>query len=240
MENLYKNFIKLNIMSNLNFENIVGFKAVDKDGNEQNVTVDEMVDMVSTRMVMALSETSTFAAAAATGNDVYENELPTVTDAANVRVLQSSGDAAQMTMQSLASKLGGLIGVSTLNKNGLQRAMMSPVHYNISEECYIRISIARIYTSASFSVSCYAGGRNLFDLINCGGANEAIPTCMRVSGNSQLLSYYMKGTDIFIKPSMMVNSWVNIVPLTSEFSMTAAKLIKGTLDTIGLNEFTYK
>lgn len=96
-------------MSNLNLENIVGFKAVDKDGNEQNVTVDEMVDMVSTRMVMALSETSTFAAAAATGNDVYENELPTVTDAANVRVLQSSGDAAQMTMQSLASKLGGLM-----------------------------------------------------------------------------------------------------------------------------------
>ena len=97
-------------MSDLNLENIVGFKAVDKDGNEQNVTVDEMVDMVSTRMVMALSETSTFAAAAATGNDVYENELPTVTDAANVRVLQSSGDAAKMTMQSLASKLGGRIG----------------------------------------------------------------------------------------------------------------------------------
>lgn len=91
-------------MSDLNLDNIVGFKAVDKDGNEQNVTVDEMVDMVSTRMVMALSETSTFAAVAATGNDVYENELPTVTDAANVRVLQSSGDAAQMTMQSLASK----------------------------------------------------------------------------------------------------------------------------------------
>ena len=112
MENLYKNFIKIDIMSNLNLENIVGFKAVDKDGNEQNVTVDEMVDMVSTRMVMALSETSTFAAAAATGNDVYENELPTVTDAANVRVLQSSGDAAKMTMQSLASKLGGLLGIN--------------------------------------------------------------------------------------------------------------------------------
>ena len=99
-------------MSDLNLDNIVGFKAVDKDGNEQNVTVDEMVDMVSTRMVMALSETSTFAAVAATGNDVYENELPTVTDAANVRVLQSSGDAAQMTMQSLASKLGGLLGIN--------------------------------------------------------------------------------------------------------------------------------
>ena len=96
----------------MDLNNIVGFKAIDVDGNEQNVTVDEMVEMVSTRMVMALSETSTFAAAAATGNDVYENELPTVTDAANVRVLQSSGDAAQMTMQSLASKLGGLIGIN--------------------------------------------------------------------------------------------------------------------------------
>lgn len=105
-------------MSELNLDNIVGFKAVDKDGNEQNVTVDEMVDMVATRMVSALSETSslseisTLATAAATGNDVYENELPTVTDAANVRVLQSSGDAAQMTMQSLATKLGGLLGVN--------------------------------------------------------------------------------------------------------------------------------
>lgn len=104
-------------MSDLNLDNIVGFKAVDKDGNEQNVTVDEMVDMVSTRMVMALSETSTFAAVAATGNDVYENELPTVTDAANVRVLQSSGDAAQMTMQSLASKLGELIGIASCIKD---------------------------------------------------------------------------------------------------------------------------
>ena len=112
-------------MSELNLENIVGFKAVDKDGNEQNVTVDEMVDMVATRMVSALSETSslseisTLATAAATGNDVYENELPTVTDAANVRVLQSSGDAAQMTMQSLATKLGELIGTATASKNGL-------------------------------------------------------------------------------------------------------------------------
>ena len=112
-------------MSELNLDNIVGFKAVDKDGNEQNVTVDEMVDMVATRMVSALSETSalseisTLATAAATGNDVYENELPTVTDAANVRVLQSSGDAAQMTMQSLATKLGELIGTATKEKKGL-------------------------------------------------------------------------------------------------------------------------
>lgn len=121
-------------MSDLNLDNIVGFKAVDKDGNEQNVTVDEMVEMVSTRMVMALSETSTFAAVAAAGNDVYENELPTVTDAANVRVLQSSGDAAQMTMQSLASKLGGLIGTATKEKTGLSDSIqaLNSTFYSIS------------------------------------------------------------------------------------------------------------
>lgn len=133
-------------MSNLNLENIVGFKAVDKDGNEQNVTVDEMVDMVSTRMVMALSETSTFAAAAATGNDVYENELPTVTDAANVRVLQSSGDAAKMTMQSLASKLGGLIGTASAEKDGL-----------MGKEYTIRY----IY-NAGLSISYYANGISFY------------------------------------------------------------------------------
>ena len=121
-------------MSDLNLDNIVGFKAVDKDGNEQNVTVDEMVEMVSTRMVMALSETSTFAAVAATGNDVYENELPTVTDATNVRVLQNSGDAAQMTMQSLASKLGELIGTATKEKTGLSDSIqaLNSTFYSIS------------------------------------------------------------------------------------------------------------
>lgn len=130
----------------MDLNNIVGFKAIDADGNEQNVTVDEMVDMVSTRMVMALSETSTFAAAAAVGNDVYENELPTVTDAANVRVLQSSGDAAQMTMQSLASKLGGLIGTASAEKDGL-----------MGKEYTIRY----IY-NAGLSISYYANGISFY------------------------------------------------------------------------------
>ncbi|WP_287699091.1 hypothetical protein [Bacteroides sp.] len=115
----------------MDLNNIVGFKAIDADGNEQNVTVDEMVDMVSTRMVMALSETSTFAAAAAVGNDVYENELPTVTDAANVRVLQSSGDAAQMTMQSLASKLGELLPTNGIKRTEYYETIRLGVSFSI-------------------------------------------------------------------------------------------------------------
>ena len=165
MENLYKNFIKIDIMSDLNLENIVGFKAVDKDGNEQNVTVDEMVDMVSTRMVMALSETSTFAAAAATGNDVYENELPTVTDAANVRVLQSSGDAAKMTMQSLASKLGELIGTATANKNGLMSKIFVVTDIERGKGLIIdyKADSNGLYTSSSLiEIYVYSGANTAF------------------------------------------------------------------------------
>ena len=46
-------------MSDLNLENIVGFKAVDKNGNERQVTVDEMTELVSARIVSAASEIST-------------------------------------------------------------------------------------------------------------------------------------------------------------------------------------
>ena len=152
-------------MSDLILENIVGFKAVDKNGNEQNVTVDEMVDMVSTRMVMALSETSTFAAAAATGNDVYENELPTVTDAANVRVLQSSGDAAKMTMQSLASKLGELIGTATVNKNGLMSKIFAVTDIERGKGLIIdyKADSNGLYTSSSLiEIYVYSGANTAF------------------------------------------------------------------------------
>ncbi len=56
-------------MSDLNLENIVGFKAVDKNGNERQVTVDEMTELVSARIVPAASEISLSAAAAAAGTD---------------------------------------------------------------------------------------------------------------------------------------------------------------------------
>ena len=149
-------------MSDLNLDNIVSFKAVDKDGNEQNVTVDEMVEMVSTRMVMALSETSTFATAAATGNDVYENELPTVTDAANVRVLQSSGDAAQMTMQSLASKLGELLENRLVKYKEMNLGANEIIDTGVNTGL-IRFKINA--TSASCVFFCNSGSSNIMLII---------------------------------------------------------------------------
>lgn len=179
-------------MSNLNFENIVGFKAVDKDGNEQNVTVDEMVDMVSTRMVMALSETSTFAAAAATGNDVYENELPTVTDAANVRVLQSSGDAAKMTMQSLASKLGELLPLSTNTNKGLTRRtayfdLTQGKLYKIAykEELHVyKPVICLLYVLRNGISSCY--------VVSLSGYRNGVSHFKLICGNDIQFKLYQK------------------------------------------------
>lgn len=183
-------------MSDLNLENIVGFKAVDKDGNEQNVTVDEMVDMVSTRMVMALSETSTFAAAAATGNDVYENELPTVTDAANVRVLQSSGDAAKMTMQSLASKLGGLLQVSsagTINlKSGVSVTMnlkegIYAFYDNYAISGFILTVSSSLFTNRSVII---AGDKSPSLSIEFGSDGATFQSNINRMLNYRLLAYY--------------------------------------------------
>lgn len=199
-------------MSNLNLDNIVGFKAVDKDGNEQNVTVDEMVDMVSTRMVMALSETSTFAAVAAAGNDVYENELPTVTDAANVRVLQSSGDAAQMTMQSLASKLGGLLPNATGNNAGL----MSSLHYSLMTigidmgnfpNMLLEISTVNPYTSIVLEVYTISNQNIIYGygiiIASHNGSNLSVKgSNLRNSINGNYKFYY-SGSKLYVKTTLV-------------------------------------
>ena len=199
-------------MSDLNLDNIVGFKAVDKDGNEQNVTVDEMVDMVSTRMVMALSETSTFATAAATGNDVYENELPTVTDAANVRVLQSSGDAAQMTMQSLASKLGGLLPNATGNNAGL----MSSLHYSLMTigidmgnfpNMLLEISTVNPYTSIVLEVYTISNQNTIYGygiiIASHNGSNLSVKgSNLRNSINGNYKFYY-SGSKLYVKTTLV-------------------------------------
>lgn len=137
--------------------------------------------------------------------------------------------------------LGGLIGTATPEKNGLMRAMMAPAFFDISKESYIKISIEIKYTSASFAISCYSGGYNLFDIINTGAAKESIPTCMRVSGGAYQPLYYMDSSgNLFIKPNRISNIWINIVPLSSMRSMTKVELIDGILNTDGLTSFSYK
>ena len=106
-------------MSELDLNNIVGFKAVDAEGNEQQVTVDEMVNMVSAKMVMALSETSTFAAAAAAGTDEFEDQLPVSDTFSWLRTLDGSKNPTLTSSTAAAKVLGELIGVTTPTKDGL-------------------------------------------------------------------------------------------------------------------------
>lgn len=99
-------------MSDLNLENIVGFKAVDKNGNERQVTVDEMTELVSARIVSAASEISTFAAAAAAGTDEFEDQLPQSDTFSWLRTLDGSKNPTLTSSSAAAKVLGGLLGIN--------------------------------------------------------------------------------------------------------------------------------
>ena len=107
-------------MSDLNLENIVGFKAVDKNGNERQVTVDEMTELVSARIVSAASEISTFAAAAAAGTDEFEDQLPQSDTFSWLRTLDGSKNPT-LTSSSAAAKVLGdrLLPVVSIKNNGV-------------------------------------------------------------------------------------------------------------------------
>ncbi|KAB3567518.1 hypothetical protein GAY01_15575 [Phocaeicola vulgatus] len=106
-------------MSDLNLENIVGFKAVDKNGNERQVTVDEMTELVSARIVSAASEISTFAAAAAAGTDEFEDQLPQSDTFSWLRTLDGSKNPTLTSSSAAAKVLGGLLPVVSIKNNGV-------------------------------------------------------------------------------------------------------------------------
>jgi hypothetical protein len=93
----------------MDLNNIVGFKAVDKNGNERQVTVDEMTELVSARIVSAASEISTFAAAAAAGTDEFEDQLPQSDTFSWLRTLDGSKNPTLTSSSAAAKVLGGLI-----------------------------------------------------------------------------------------------------------------------------------
>lgn len=96
----------------MDLNNIVGFKAVDKNGNERQVTIDEMTELVSARIVSAASEISTFAAAAAAGTDEFEDQLPQSDTFSWLRTLDGSKNPTLTSSSAAAKVLGGLLGVN--------------------------------------------------------------------------------------------------------------------------------
>lgn len=96
----------------MDLNNIVGFKAVDKNGNERQVTVDEMTELVSARIVSAASEISTFAAATAAGTDEFEDQLPQSDTFSWLRTLDGSKNPTLTSSSAAAKVLGELIGIN--------------------------------------------------------------------------------------------------------------------------------
>ena len=117
----------------MDLNNIVGFKAVDKNGNERQVTVDEMTELVSARIVSAASEISTFAAAAAAGTDEFEDQLPQSDTFSWLRTLDGSKNPTLTSSSAAAKVLGELIVTATSNKSGL----MSPKLYCAIPNSYV-------------------------------------------------------------------------------------------------------
>lgn len=168
------------------------------------------------------------------------NQVSQLTDFDYALVVKGN-DVAKVTKQQLATILGELIGTVTLQKNGLVRKNMAPTFWEINTESYIKISMETVYTSASFIISCFSGGVNLLDIINVGAASAAAPTCMRVTEGIGNSIYYMDSSgNLFIKPYLKENSWINIIPLNSQRAMTNVELIIGALNTEGLKTFVYK
>ena len=129
----------------MDLNNIVGFKAVDKNGNERQVTVDEMTELVSARIVSAASEISTFAAAAAAGTDEFEDQLPQSDSFSWLRTLDGSKNPTLTSSSAAAKVLGELLPIPNIksvskNINISTETVVTLVTLALGEVCLLSIS----------------------------------------------------------------------------------------------------
>ena len=149
----------------MDLNNIVGFKAVDKNGNERQVTVDEMTELVSARIVSAASEISTFAAAAAAGTDEFEDQLPQSDTFSWLRTLDGSKNPTLTSSTAAAKVLGELIGTATANKNGLMSKIFAVTDIERGKGLIIdyKADSNGLYTSSSLiEIYVYSGANTAF------------------------------------------------------------------------------
>lgn len=115
----------------MDLNNIVGFKAVDKNGNERQVTVDEMTELVSARIVSAASEISTFAAAAAAGTDEFEDQLPQSDTFSWLRTLDGSKNPTLTSSSAAAKVLEGLLPTNGIKRTEYYETIRQGVSFSI-------------------------------------------------------------------------------------------------------------
>ena len=142
----------------MDLNNIVGFKAVDKNGNERQVTVDEMTELVSARIVSAASEISTFAAAAAAGTDEFEDQLPQSDTFSWLRTLDGSKNPTLTSSSAAAKVLGEL-----MNSLGLFPFMFRGIMTNRSYNDLIETGYYKIQDNMIDGPSTYWGTLVVFN-----------------------------------------------------------------------------
>lgn len=169
----------------MDLNNIVGFKAVDKNGNERQVTVDEMTELVSARIVSAASEISTFAAAAAAGTDEFEDQLPQSDTFSWLRTLDGSKNPTLTSSTAAAKVLGELIGTATANKNGLMSKIFAVTDIEKGKGLIIdyKADSNGLYTSSS-----------LIEIYVYSGANTAFYRVMSIPTGSKNIEIKYMGT----------------------------------------------
>ena len=175
-------------MSDLNLENIVGFKAVDKNGNERQVTVDEMTELVSARIVSAASEISTFAAAAAAGTDEFEDQLPQSDTFSWLRTLDGSKNPTLTSSSAAAKVLGELIGNATSNKSGLMSSGMVPLELSKDNNRYCKISV--------FMPNAGSINESVISVTNVGGDSFSVAVSMIRWNANKVFCKLINGTKI--------------------------------------------
>ena len=149
---------------------VAGFKAVDAEGKELGImsladitaAVKEsiMQDAAMARSVATLSEASTLAA-----TDTYEDRLTQKTDLTWARGLDSNGNPILISKESLASVMGGLIGLATEKKRGLCEVWQSSRRLSIEANSNV-LHESIPYGIYLISDEVFTGNCDLFELGN--------------------------------------------------------------------------
>lgn len=186
----------------MDLNNIVGFKAVDKNGNERQVTVDEMTELVSARIVSAASEISTFAAAAAAGTDEFEDQLPQSDTFSWLRTLDGSKNPTLTSSSAAAKVLEELMPIANLGSKGLLRkGVLSPILVcnkdSVQEVCVVRLaSSSNAYIGMILYV--YWGGSTGLFFINSKTGNSYIIRKVNGSMISEI-EFKRKNDHLFVR-----------------------------------------
>lgn len=211
----------------MDLNNIVGFKAVDKNGNERQVTVDEMTELVSARIVSAASEISTFAAAAAAGTDEFEDQLPQSDTFSWLRTLDGSKNPTLTSSSAAAKVLGGLLQNGNYIRMAEGKGSATLYRIDFMRDLNLVVKIVGEGNSEvvdDYSIICMHGGGNGLCITHNSG-----PSSIRMYRDNDYNYYvYVSGWGYAIA------YFANRIPIYNAISATKVDIDIRTLEQVGI------